>query len=310
MDSERVTSRGAIRLAVDLDPETADAGADIFVDAAVLCDPPCDLRGHTLKLEDESGSTIATLVLAECDGGLNEAGIATVKAPLDLGDYRWSVIFPGFESDGVSYEETSANVEFSVKAHTTQIVAWGYPPAIVAGERFRLKIGVKCSAECDFSYSAFAVIDHEGRQVASSALSGDVWRGTKALHYTALELQAPDRPGLYRWQIAVPVADRAIPHSEGHAEFGIRIVAKPEHVVRIEAVSVDTKAPLPGALVTMHPYKAVADENGVATFSVAKGNYRLFVAKAGYVNFVRQVKISGDVSIKAELAIELIEERN
>jgi len=43
---------------------------------------------------------------------------------------------------------------------------WDVPSAIVVGDRFRIKVGMKCSNECDLTDSPFDIYD-EGLQPGS-----------------------------------------------------------------------------------------------------------------------------------------------
>ena len=70
------------------------------------------------------------------------------------------------------------------------------------------------------------------------------------------------------------------------------------------------QAPLSGARVVMHPYRAVTDEQGVAKVRVAKGTYKLFVSQTRYVTFGLPVEVDRDMTTRAELSIEPVTERN
>jgi hypothetical protein len=197
--------------------------------------------------------------------------------------------------------------------HTTNVVTWDIPPAIVAGEKFRMKVGIKCADECDVTNRAFGIYDHEGTQAAAGAVSGDRWPGTTGLHVAEVELQAPATEGLYEWSVKTPASEEPegeTPHAEGSASFGVRVVSRPECLVTIEAIDRTTQAPLDGARVVMHPYKAVADAGGIATLRVAKGAYTLFVSQPRYITLGLPVEIDADMTARAELDQEPVTERN
>jgi hypothetical protein len=193
------------------------------------------------------------------------------------------------------------------------VIAWDIPSAIVAGETFRMKVGIKCAHECDVAHSAFAIYDHEGTQAAAGAVTGDRWPGTTGLHVAEVELQAPAAEGLYEWSVRTPAhepSEGEIPHTEGSATFGVRVVSRPECLVTVEAVDTTSHAPLDGARVVMHPYKAVTDARGIAEMRVAKGAYVLFVSQPRYVTFGLPVEVNADMSARAELYLEPVLERN
>ena len=86
--------------------------------------------------------------------------------------------------------EASAQLSFTVEPHTTNVVAWEIPSAIVVGERFRIKVGIKCSIDCDLTQRDFGIYDHEGAQAATGTLPGDRWPGTSGLYFAEVELLA------------------------------------------------------------------------------------------------------------------------
>ena len=59
---------------------------------------------------------------------------------------------------------------------------WDIPSAIVAGERFRIKVGIKCSNECHLTNTDFGIYDDEGAQVATGTLPDERWPGTTGLY--------------------------------------------------------------------------------------------------------------------------------
>lgn len=209
----------------------------------------------------------------------------------------------------VSADAVDAGAE-TIQAHTTSLVAWDVPSAIVVGERFRITVGIKCSNECNLANSAFGIYDDEGAQVATGTLSGDRWPGTTGLYVAEVELVAPAGEGLYTWSVKTLGSDVGLPHAEGSVSFGVRVVSRPEYVVTVEAIDRASQTPLSGARVFMHPYNAVTDERGVARVRVAKGAYKLFVSQTRYVTFGLPVKVAGDITARAELDLEPVRERN
>lgn len=112
-------------------------------------------------------------------------------------------------------------------SHATHVVAWDVPPAIVVGERFRMKVGIRCSSECQLADRAFEVLDHEGTVVATSSVSGEIWPGTTALSVAEVELEAPAEDGLYTWRVRVPASDLDLPHTEATVPWASESSAVP-----------------------------------------------------------------------------------
>jgi len=299
-----------VEIALEVAPAIVDSGAELSLHARVLCSPSCDLTGHSLRVRDDAGADAGILELNETDEDENAAGMVALNAPLKTGDYVWSVLSPAVVKKAVSYEEASKAISFSVKPHTTRALAWDIPSAVVTGETFEIKIGIKCSSECVFANKAFAIHNDEGVEVAAGILPGEIWPGTSGLYFSAVELKAPSAAGLYHWSLKCAGRDLAIPHAEGAAQFSLRVVSVPDCVVTVEAVDKISQEPLAGAQVGLHPYKAVTDERGFAEIKVAKGAYDLFVAKAQYLTLGLPVEVTADMTARAELDLEPAIERN
>jgi hypothetical protein len=297
---------------VEISPAVVDARADLTLEATVACSPPRDLRGHTLFVKDHAGAAgaeVCRVELTEFDGTANRTRGFVAKAPVPPGEYTWSAVFPAVDKEGVSYPQASTQISFKVKPHATYIVAWDTPSAVVVGERFRIKVGMKCSSECGLGRRDFGIYDRDGKQVATSTVSGDRWPST-GLHVAEVELQAPAREGLDTWSVRSIGSDTAIPHDEASISFGIRVVSHPDCRVRVEAIDQASQAPLSGARVVMHPYQAVTGEHGVAEVRVAKGTYQLFVTQTDYLTFGLPVEVTEDMIVRAELELEPVPERN
>jgi len=201
--------------------------------------------------------------------------------------------------------------ESTAEPHDVNVVAWDIPTAIVVGEPFRMKVGVKCAHECDLANVDFGIFDENGTQVAAGRLPAERWPGTTGLHVAEIELEAPAAEGLYTWSVKSPCRiDGEVTHAEESISFGVRVVANPEYLVTVEAVDQSDQAPLTGARVVMHPYRAVTDERGIAKVRVAKGAYTLFVSQTRYVTFGLPVEVDADMTARAELYVEPVMERN
>jgi hypothetical protein len=197
---------------------------------------------------------------------------------------------------------STAEVDVATEPHATRIVVWDVPSSVVAGETFRLKVGLKCSRACQLGGTQFAICDAEGAQVASGTVGSDPWPGSTALHFAEVEVSAPGVEGLHLWEIRVPASKVEIPHEEQRSDtFGVRSVPAPELLVRVEVIDRDAQASLNGASVVMYPYRAVTDERGVAEIRAARGRYRLQVSRAKYLPGSHSIDVTGDVTTTVAL---------
>ena len=301
---------GHMTCAVDVSPGVVDAGAEMTLRGKVSCSPPCDLRGHTLLVKDEAGGDAGSIELTEFDGETNRTNEVVLKAPVTAGRHTWSALCPAVAKGGTSYIEASTAISFTVTPHTTYVAAWDIPSSIVVRERFKIKVGIKCSNGCRLANSDFGVYDHEGTQTAVGTLTDECWPGTAGLYVAEIELEAPASEGLYTWSVKRPQSSLGIPHAEGSSDIGVRVVGHPEYLVTIETVDKATQTPLSGARVVMHPYRVVADEHGVARVQVAKGAYKLFVSQTSYLTLGLPVDVAADMTARVELDLEPVLERN
>lgn len=197
----------------------------------------------------------------------------------------------------------------TAEAHHRSIVVWDAPTAVVCGDVFSIKLGVKCSSGCPPDGWLVQVRDHDGGILATTSLGDEPWIGTDALYYAELELRAPDEEALYRWQVLSPACGREdtdrCRHDQAGAELAIRAVAHPECRLTVVAIDRKSQTPVEGATVVVHPYRARTDERGVAELSVPRGAYRVFVSGRNYIPFRNDGELTKDETIRAELDPDL-----
>lgn len=193
--------------------------------------------------------------------------------------------------------------------HATRIVVWDVPPAVERGAAFRVKVGVKCADGCGRMSRRIEVSDAAGRSIAAADVGAVPWPGTDGLYYADVELRAPEDEGLHTWAAAVAAVGEGVEvpraHAAAAAEFKVRSVAAPEYVLKVIAVDARSGAPVPGARVVLHPYRAMTNALGVAEIRVPKGAYRLFVSGRDRFPFRSDGEVTADATIRAELDLDV-----
>jgi hypothetical protein len=290
--------------AVEVSPSDVDAGGELIVVVRASGPDGCDLQGQAVSIRDEDGAELAAAELIEIEGDAYATNPVPLRAPLDVGEHLWRAVLAAVENGRVSHEETAAAVSFSTHPHAASVNVWGVPSAIPVGKPFSFKVGVKCSAGCNLSGRQVSVFDHEGAQVAAGHLHDDPWPDTSALYFVELQATAPRETGDYRWRVETPVSDSGVPHAAGSSAFAVNVVAAADHEVTVEAFDVENGAPIKGAHVLLHPYRALTDDTGVAKVRVAKGTYKLFVSGFNYVAYENLIDVTSNMAIRAELAVE------
>jgi hypothetical protein len=157
-----------------------------------------------------------------------------------------------------------------------------------------------------------SILDHDGNEVAAGILSDDLWPDT-TLHCAEVDVPAPPAAGDYRWQVVTrdfgdgAFGDGAFGEgidAAGSCAFTVRTVEQPDHAVVVAVIDAVTQAPVAGAHVLLHPYRARSDDTGTVRLKVARGRYRLAVSGFHYIADHRIIEVAGDVAVRAELAPE------
>ena len=90
-----------------------------------------------------------------------------------------------------------------MEVHATRVIVWDVPTAIECGAPFRVKVGVKCAAECGAGPRRVEVRDEHGDAVASGVVGDVPSPGTSALYFAEIGLRAPKAEGVYAWEAGV-----------------------------------------------------------------------------------------------------------
>ena len=189
--------------------------------------------------------------------------------------------------------------------HSARVVVWDVPSTLESGQKFSIKLGVKCSSDCRPDGWRVEIRDQDGQRRGQAVVGSEPWPGTDALFRAEIDLSAPDTQGLHAWEARVPVDGLDIPHVECIAPFGVRVVPPSECLLTVLAIDMESQKPVEGAKVVVHPYEAFTDKCGVAEVRLPRGGYRLFVAGRKYFPFRSDGEMSKDVTIRAELTLDL-----
>ena len=292
-------------------PVEVDAGADIAFKVKVSCPAGCDLQGKTVRIITQDCAVAKEVLLTSFEEAASTTDEFTVGAPTELGECTWSVVFPEQEVGGVLHEESGTPLTFNVKSHSTSMAVWDVPSPIAFSEKFAIKVGVRCSAECNLTGKEIRIYGPRGKKVAAVALRDVPWPGTRALYWAEVELEAPAVRGRYRWRGRFPKPDLELPHEVASSGFTFTTATPPEHVVTVEVIAQDTKTPLKNAHVVLrqqrgYPYRGCTDGGGVARVSVPKGQYTVYASKGDeYHTFQTTMEITDDATIKVELVVRV-----
>lgn len=286
-------------------PAEVPVGGEMALKVRAACSLGCDLRGQMVAITAQDAICAREIELTEWDGAAAETDEFVVKVPAQTGDYLWTAQFPACRQQEVDHEESCAPFSFRARPHITSIAAWDMPSPIVLDARFKIKVGVSCSAGCKLTGQKVDVYDHQRARVATGTLGDVPWSDTAALYWAEVELDAPGAEGYYEWGVKFPTPDLELAHQGATAAFAFGTARPPAHLVTVEVIDSDTGDPVRRVQVTLHstgaPYRADTDDNGVAKVTVPDGKYRLYVTRRGYRDPQMPVEVAGDLSLKVEL---------
>ena len=256
--------------AAEVSPSEVDAGADLTVKIKVTSPDDFDLVGQRVSIRGADHNELASAELTETDEAIFVAEIS-LKAPLAIGEQTWLAVLPEIEDDDTIFDEIAASFSFVVRAHIAWVQVWGMPSAIPAGERFRMKVGVKCTSACNLAGRTVAVFDQGGAEAATGLLREAPSPGTTALYFTEIEATAPVSVGSHEWRATTPASSSGLPHAAGELTFAIKVVDAPDYEITIETFDQDQGTPIKGLHVMLYPYSALTGEDGIARIKVAQG---------------------------------------
>jgi hypothetical protein len=293
-------------LKVETAPAELDAGAEFSLICWVNLPPGSDPSGFFVSIRNYDNEELSFAELARSYDETCFTDEILLTAPLTEGLRTCRAVLVAGRSAGTGHDLISIEFSFVVRAHTLRMNVWDLPTAIVAGEPFSLKAGIKCSAGCGLAGREVTICDAEGVQFGGGKLRDEVWPDTSALYFAEVKGNAPLTLGNHRWEIRISASGSGIPHAAGVHVFDAKVVDPPDCEVTIESIDAGSQSPIVGARVVMHPYRALTDANGLAKLRVVKGDYKLLVSASKYMATAQTIKVSDDVTVQAELALEPI----
>jgi hypothetical protein len=286
-------------------PAEIPVGAALVLAVRVSSPSGTDLRGGRVDVMAAEKMAATHELLRRAEGqDFSETEPFTLRAPEQIGEHVWTVLFPRQEIDGVVYQQSRLPVSFRTKPHATSLAVWDIPSPVVTGERFNIKVGAKSTADCLLKGARVDIVDETGATAGSGTLGQEPWPGTTALFWTEVAVRAPADERIWSWSVRFAADDLALPHDGVSGSFSFSTTLPPDHVVTIIAVVQDSEVAVRDAEVRLGSHRGATDEVGIARLAVPDGTYDLIVWKVGYEMSSRKVEVTRDVTIRVE-GIEL-----
>jgi hypothetical protein len=285
-------------------PEKVDAGSNVSLYVRVACPSKCKLIGGQVSVADNLGAIVKEIELTSFENEVNETGEFVIQVPADPGEYAWQILYGGETGKNVVHEDSSAQLSFVVKPHTTSIAVWQVPSPVEENTKFAIMVGVQCSSECNLAGQAVEIYDEKQNQLAAAALGQTPLAGTNALYWVEILIQAPGTEGSFDWTARFPKPSLELAHDHASYPFSFRTVKPPENTLTVVVIDDAQKSPIADAQVVLHPYRCLTDERGIAQMQVAKGEYELWISTNGKHRIFRtKLGISQDTQFTAELIL-------
>jgi hypothetical protein len=186
------------------------------------------------------------------------------------------------------------------KPHETSVAVWDVPSPVAINSRFKVRVGLTCSATCQLTGHVVEVRDDTGTTVGHGTLGEKPWEGTHALYWADVELTAPATVGLTFWTVHFSPEGMESSHTEASHPFSFKADHPPEHCVTIKVTAIDTDTPIGAAEVRLGAYRTATDNGGLATFDIPKGAYDLKIWSDGYEGPPMTVEVTQDVAIEVQ----------
>jgi hypothetical protein len=301
MDADVAETKRAVQLAfVEAVSEEVDAGADLMLAIRVTSAFEWDFSDTSFAVVSADGVRFAGKLPAFGGEGADVVRLP-VTTPEQTGEFTWRLVIPEHERDGTVCESAELPFTFRTRPHVASLAAWDCPSPVVAGERFKLKIGAQCSACCAaLAGSAIEIRDDTEAVVATVRLGDAPWVDTRGLYWTEVEIVAPRVIGLHPWTARLSSPRARLPHADASYSFSVFVDRPPEHTVTVQVVEEHTGAPIDQAQVRLGAYRLSTDIAGQALFAVPKGRHELFFWRTGYEAPSTTVDVHGDMSIRIE----------
>jgi PEGA domain-containing protein len=283
--------------------QEVDAGTDIVLRVKVACPHGCDLRGRVVNVVALDGTIAADCTLADFVDDTNETTEFAFKAPPEVGEYSWTVVFPEQGNEGLVHGRGSLPMTVRTMAHDTSLAVWGFPSPIVMEHPFRIHVGATCSAGCNLNGKEIQICDETGASIARGRLGETPLEGTRALYWTEVDLVAPAREGATSRSIAFAPTELHLPHGGASARFGFETVKPPQYSVTVKVVEKDAGTPVEDAQVRLGVYFAYSDQTGLTMIAVPQGTYSLDVLKTGYEAPSQVLEVNDDETVQVEVAV-------
>jgi len=293
-----------ISMVTDL-PSELNPGVFTTVKFRVSCSSACNLTGQSVRIIDQDGELIKEAKLIIPSGAAFDTDPIVLKVPTEPGEYTWSVVYPEQEKDGILHQQAALPFSFTVRPeHPTNMVVWDVDSPVVTGSKFKVKVGVKCSAGCMLADKMIRIFDQQQVIVGTGQLGKDPLPETASLYWTEVELQAPEQEGYYNWTIKFTEAETNARHMESASTFGFRVVNRPDCILTLEVKDKESGEPVEKASVILHPYRTKTDEKGIAKLAVTQGKYQLFVTRDDkYELYKDTIEVFSDLELKVKLNV-------
>ncbi len=201
-------------------------------------------------------------------------------------------------ANGSTVHAECSDENLETAPHKVSIAVWDVPSLVLLGESFRVKVGVRCSSQCELAGHVVGVRDETGANRGEGRLGEAPWPGTTGLYAAEMDLFAPATEQMCTWSVTFEASDMGVSHGQTTHELTFWTARPPEHRLQVRVVEEQSEAPLANAYVRLGAYRASTDSDGWAVLDVPAGTYDLSIWKVNYEATRRTVDVTKGTEIR------------
>lgn len=270
------------------------------------------LKGAVLQAMDADGNS-TPVALTTFNGEETRSEIFSMMTGKKEGQYSWRIVFPAQELRGTLYGESETAAVYDHAPHQVSLMVWNLPPLAEKGASYHVSVGAKCHGSCCLCGSRIMIADAVGVKAGEATLGAEPVAPFSAMYYADFQLAAPENEGTFTYTVEFlqeSVLEGIRWHGSAKSSFTVKVGPKADATVTIHVIHCESRAPLKGHTVRLHPFAKESDENGVSILKVPSGSYRLMVGgqPGNYVRYESALNVGGDMDITVVLQPNPFEE--
>lgn len=281
-------------------PRIISAGTTLALKFQVSCSHGCALQTCFVEFVS-SDEHVTRSDLVSHDGNVNETDAVELAVPRQVGEHQWRLVFPRHESENLVHEESALDLHFKTVPHTCSMAVWDVPSPASIGEPVQVKVGVRCSTECQLGGCLVEIHDEAGTKIGEGNLGENPRDGTSALYWTEIEMEPPVTEDVhFRTAIFIGTGTE-LPHEKSNASFSFRSDKQKQHLVTVKVIENSTGAAVGHVEVRCGHYITSTDKSGIAKIALPEGTFEVSMRRDGFQAQPFNITVNEDLMVELKV---------